>query len=49
MITKGMEHWHPNPAVFYQKGAGPVLDLGPYYVSALTALLCPVAKSEPSG
>ena len=25
VMTKGGEHWHPNPAVFYQKGAGPVL------------------------
>jgi predicted dehydrogenase len=49
VMTKGMEHWHPNPAVFYQKGAGPVLDLGPYYVSALTALLGPVAQVRAVG
>jgi predicted dehydrogenase len=44
-----MEHWHPNPTVFYQKGAGPVLDLGPYYVSALTALLGPVSQVRAVG
>jgi predicted dehydrogenase len=49
VMTKGMEHWHPNPAVFYQKGAGPVLDLGPYYVSALTALLGPVSEVRAVG
>jgi len=49
VMTKGMEHWHPNPAVFYQKGAGPVLDLGPYYVSALTALLGPVSQVRAVG
>jgi predicted dehydrogenase len=49
VMTKGMEHWHPNPAVFYQKGAGPVLDLGPYYVSALTALLGPVSEVRAMG
>jgi predicted dehydrogenase len=49
VMTKGMEHWHPNPAVFYQKGAGPVLDLGPYYVSALTALLGPVRQVRAVG
>jgi predicted dehydrogenase len=49
VMTKGMEHWHPNPAVFYQKGAGPVLDLGPYYVSALTALLGPVSQIRAMG
>src|ERR1700740_1557533 len=49
VMTKGMEHWHPNPAPFYQKGAGPVLDLGPYYVSALTALLGPVSQVRAVG
>jgi predicted dehydrogenase len=49
VMTKGMEHWHPNPAVFYQKGAGPVLDLGPYYISALTALLGPVCQVRAMG
>jgi predicted dehydrogenase len=49
VMTKGMEHWHPNPAPFYQKGAGPVLDLGPYYISALTALLGPVSELRAVG
>lgn len=41
-MSIGMEHWHPNPAFFYQKGGGPLLDLGPYYMGALTTLLGPV-------
>jgi predicted dehydrogenase len=49
VMTKGMEHWHPNPVVFYQKGAGPILDLGPYYISALTALLGPVSQVRAVG
>jgi predicted dehydrogenase len=49
VMTRGMEHWHPNPAVFYQQGAGPILDLGPYYVSALTALLGPVSQVRAVG
>src|SRR5246127_3269565 len=49
VMTKGMEHWHSNPVVFYQKGAGPVLDLGPYYVAALTALLGPVSEVRAVG
>jgi predicted dehydrogenase len=49
VMTKGMEHWHPNPAIFYQKGAGPVLDLGPYYISALTALLGSVRQVRAVG
>lgn len=35
----GMEHWHPNPAFFYQEGAGPVFDMGPYYLTALFQLM----------
>lgn len=40
----GMEDWHPNPDFFFQPGAGPVLDLGPYYISNLVQLLGPVSK-----
>lgn len=34
MITRGHERWHPDPAFYYQPGAGPMLDMGPYYVTA---------------
>jgi predicted dehydrogenase len=40
----GPESWHPNPEFLYQRGAGPLFDLGPYYVTALVSLLGPVAK-----
>lgn len=40
----GMEMWHPNPDFFFLPGAGPVLDIGPYYISNLVQLLGPVAK-----
>ncbi|GAA4775728.1 Gfo/Idh/MocA family protein [Microbacterium gilvum] len=42
MITPGHERWHPNPDFYYQPGGGPMLDMGPYYVSALVTLLGPV-------
>ena len=42
VLSHGMEHWHPNPGFFFQPGAGPMLDLGPYYVTALVNLLGPV-------
>ena len=42
MLGHGMEHWHPNPAFYYQPGGGPVLDMGPYYLTALAYLLGPV-------
>lgn len=44
MQSFGMEHWHPNPAFFYQPGGGPHLDLGPYYLTLLVFLLGPVAE-----
>jgi len=36
--------WHPNPDFFYQPGAGPLFDVGPYYLTALVALLGPVRR-----
>jgi len=42
--SPGMEMWHPNPDFFFQQGGGPVLDLGPYYISNLVQLLGPVAR-----
>lgn len=44
VLTHGMEHWHPNPAFFYQHGGGPIHDLGPYYVTQLVNLLGPVSR-----
>ena len=44
VLNHGMEHWHPNPDFFFLPGAGPMLDLGPYYVADLINLLGPVAR-----
>ncbi len=44
VLNHGMEHWHPNPDFFFLPGAGPMLDLGPYYVANLINLLGPVAR-----
>ena len=35
MMSRGPEGWHPNPGFFYQPGAGPLFDMGPYYITAL--------------
>ncbi len=40
----GPERWHPNPAFLFARGAGPLFDLGPYYLTALVQLLGPVAR-----
>ncbi len=45
MVTPGHERWHPNPDFYYQPGGGPLLDMGPYYVSALVTLLGPVRST----
>lgn len=44
LMAHGPESWHPSPDFFYQPGGGPVLDMGPYYITALVNLLGPVAK-----
>ncbi len=38
----GHEYWHPDPAFYYDVGGGPMLDMGPYYITALVNLLGPV-------
>jgi predicted dehydrogenase len=45
----GPERWHPNPGIFYGPGGGPVLDVGPYYVSALVNLLGSVSSVTAMG
>jgi len=44
VLSRGMERWHPNPDFFFKPGGGPILDLGPYYVTQLVNLLGPVAR-----
>lgn len=44
VLNHGMEHWHPNPDFFFLPGAGPMLDLGPYYVADLINFLGPVRR-----
>jgi predicted dehydrogenase len=42
--SPGPESWHPNPDFLFQEGAGPLFDVGPYYVTALVQLFGPVAR-----
>lgn len=44
MMSRGHEHWHPNPSFYYQQGGGPMFDMGPYYLTALVSLLGPVQR-----
>ncbi|MEC7274321.1 MAG: Gfo/Idh/MocA family oxidoreductase [Verrucomicrobiota bacterium] len=42
MLSPGPESWHPNPGFYYLKGAGPVFDMAPYYLTALINFLGPI-------
>jgi predicted dehydrogenase len=44
VVGRGPERWHHDPAFFYRAGAGPLFDMGPYYVTALVAMFGPVAS-----
>lgn len=44
MASHGHESWHPDPEFYYQAGGGPLLDMGPYYLTALFSLLGPAQR-----
>lgn len=44
MTCGGHESWHPAPEFYYQKGGGPMFDMGPYYLTALIAMLGPISR-----
>ncbi len=44
MMSRGHEHWHPAPEFYYKAGGGPMFDMGPYYLTALVALLGPISE-----
>ncbi|MEH3089535.1 MAG: Gfo/Idh/MocA family oxidoreductase [Microbacterium arborescens] len=43
-VSAGHERWHPNPDFYYRAGGGPLLDMGPYYLTSLVHLLGPVVR-----
>lgn len=45
----GPDSWHPNPDFLFARGAGPLFDMGPYYLSALVQNLGPVAEVTAAG
>jgi predicted dehydrogenase len=40
----GPEAWHPDPEFLFAQGAGPLFDLGPYYLSLLATLFGPATR-----
>ncbi len=45
MLSGGPESWHPNPHFFYKRGAGPLFDMGPYYITAFVSLFGAVSRA----
>jgi predicted dehydrogenase len=43
-MCPGHERWHPAPGFYYLRGGGPMLDMGPYYITNLIQLLGPIAS-----
>ena len=43
-VSPGPERWHPRPDFLYAAGAGPLFDIGPYYLAALVTLCGPIAR-----
>jgi predicted dehydrogenase len=43
-MCPGHERWHPAPGFYYLRGGGPMLDMGPYYITDLVQLLGPIAS-----
>ncbi|MDN5725808.1 MAG: Gfo/Idh/MocA family oxidoreductase [Propionibacteriales bacterium] len=41
--SPGPDLWHPNPDFLFAAGGGPLLDIAPYYFTALIQLFGPVA------
>ena len=44
MLVGGPDTWHPNAEMFYRAGGGPLLDIAPYYLTAIVSLLGPITK-----
>jgi predicted dehydrogenase len=44
LLERGYEAWHPRPRPYFRPGAGPLLDMGPYAVTALVFLLGAVRR-----
>jgi predicted dehydrogenase len=43
MQGPGPDRWHPDPEFLFRSGAGPLWDVGPYYLTALSLLFGPVS------
>jgi len=49
MQNPGPERWHPDPEFLFQRGAGPLFDIGPYYLSVLAMIFGPAERVAAAG
>jgi predicted dehydrogenase len=49
MQGPGPDSWHPRPQFLFARGAGPLLDIGPYYLTTMVQLLGPIERVEAAG
>ncbi len=44
MLSGGHESWHPSPRFYYERGGGPLFDMGPYYIAAYVNMFGPISR-----
>lgn len=49
MQGPGPDQWHQNPEFFFQPGAGPIFDMGPYYLTTLVNVFGSVTRASAFG
>lgn len=49
LTSLGPSIWHPDPAVFYGPGVGPLVDTGVYLLHAITGLFGPARRVQAMG
>ena len=49
MQGPGPDRWHPRPQFLFARGAGPLFDIGPYYLTTMVQLLGPIERVEAAG
>ncbi|GAA4904383.1 putative dehydrogenase [Stackebrandtia albiflava] len=47
--SPGPDAWHPAPEFLFQEGAGPLFDMGPYYLTTLAHVFGPVCRVTATG
>ncbi|MFD5821149.1 Gfo/Idh/MocA family protein [Nesterenkonia xinjiangensis] len=45
----GPESWHPSPEFLFARGAGPLFDIGPYYLTTLVQFFGPIRRVAATG